>query len=81
LNIFNIGISIPGFLRDTILGVFANLNKVRGLSIVKALLATCNGSSLDGVDNSRALRRNFDIFLLSSEENPQRYEDGTKRLC
>lgn len=53
---------------------------MRRLSVLKALLAERDRSGLDGVHNSRALRRDFDISLLSEEEDSHRQRNRTEGL-
>jgi hypothetical protein len=46
------------------------------LRVLEASLAKCNGSGLDSIDDSRALRRDLDVSLLPGYEYPQGYNDG-----
>lgn len=70
-DVFYIRVGVSRLLRNSVLGAFSGFIKGRRLSILEALLAACNSSGLDGVDNSRALRRDFDISLLSDKEDSQ----------
>lgn len=77
LNIFDISVGVPSRLWELVLGRFPSFCKSRWLGVLEALLATGDGCYFDCVDDSGALRGNFDVALLAGQEDDERDDDGT----
>jgi hypothetical protein len=72
-DVFDICISVPCFFREAVLVVPLPVGQRRGLRMMEALLAHRDGGCFDCVDNGRALGWDFDVSLVTTEEDAYRY--------